>query len=342
MSYEIEVASLTKSFNDHKVVEDLSFTVSSGEIVGFLGPNGAGKTSTMRMLTCFWPPSEGKAFVAGYDVFEQSLEVRKRVGYLPEHVPLYMDMTVTEYLNFVGKAKGVGGRYLNGIVDSVVSRTGLAEVRRQPIATLSKGFRQRVGLAQALVNNPKVLILDEPTTGLDPGQIIEIRSLIKELSLGHTIILSTHILPEVEMICDRVIIINKGKIVAIDTVTNLTRELTKTQMTSVVVAGTADQVKLAIRSVPGVLVTEQHKWDKPGQVHFIVHAHLVNDIRGELAKALVMAGFPLLELSAHQMSLEDIFLELTTKGKKVSSGGQMAANMPPSGSNPQHSGRIVH
>lgn len=317
MSYEIEVQGLTKTFEDRAVVEDLSFTVSSGEIVGFLGPNGAGKTSTMRMLTCFWPPSQGRALVGGFDCFEESLEVRKRVGYLPEHVPLYTDMSVVEYLMFVAKAKGVGARYQTGIVDSVIQRTGLAEVRRQPIATLSKGYRQRVGLAQALVNNPKVLILDEPTTGLDPGQIIEIRNLIKELSLGHTIILSTHILPEVEMICDRVIIINKGKIVATDTVTNLTRELTKTQMTSLVVEGPADQVKLAIRSVPGVLVTEQHKWDKPNQVHFIVHANLAHDIRGDLAKAIVMAGFPLLEITSHQMSLEDIFLELTSKGKRM-------------------------
>lgn len=317
MSYEIEVQGLTKTFEDRAVVEDLSFTVSSGEIVGFLGPNGAGKTSTMRMLTCFWPPTHGRALVGGFDCFEESMEVRKRVGYLPEHVPLYTDMSVIEYLLFVAKAKGVGARYQSGIVDNVIQRTGLAEVRRQPIATLSKGYRQRVGLAQALVNNPKVLILDEPTTGLDPGQIIEIRNLIKELSLGHTIILSTHILPEVEMICDRVIIINKGKIVATDTVTNLTRELTKTQMTSLVVEGPADQVKLAIRSVAGVLVTEQHKWEKPNQVHFIVHANLAHDIRGDLAKAIVMAGFPLLEITSHQMSLEDIFLELTSKGKRV-------------------------
>ncbi|HYE79797.1 MAG TPA: ATP-binding cassette domain-containing protein [bacterium] len=319
MSYEIEVVGLTKSFGQRNVVEDLHFTVNSGEIMGFLGPNGAGKTSTMRMLTSYWPPSSGKAKVGGFDVFEQSMEVRRRVGYLPEHVPLYHDMEVTEYLTFVAKAKQVAGRYQSGMVDALIERTGLAEVRRQPIATLSKGYRQRVGLAQALVNNPKVLILDEPTTGLDPAQIIEIRQLIKELSLGHTILLSTHILPEVEMVCDRVIIINRGQIVAIDTVENLTRELTKTQMTSVVVAGPADQVKVAIRSVPGVLVTEQHKWDKPGQVHFIVHANLSHDIRGDLAKAIVMAGFPLLELTAHTMSLEDIFLELTTRGRKSSS-----------------------
>lgn len=335
MSIEIEVAGLTKTFGNHHVVEDLSFTVNSGEIVGFLGPNGAGKTSTMRMLTCYWPPSAGKATVGGFDVFEQSLEVRRRVGYLPEHVPLYHEMSTEEYLIFVAKAKGVGGRYQAGIVDSVTQRCGLASVRRQPIATLSKGYRQRVGLAQALVNNPKVLILDEPTTGLDPAQIIEIRTLIKELSLGHTILLSTHILPEVEMVCDRVIIINGGKIVAIDSVANLTRELTKTQMTSLVAEGPADQVKLAIRSVPGVLVTEQHKWDKPNQVHFIVHANLSHDIRGDLAKAIVMAGFPLLELHAHQLSLEDIFLELTMKGKKVSSATAAQAAVA-------HAGRLSH
>src|SRR6202167_2283 len=221
----ITVTELTKRYARHTAVDHVSFEVQKGQIVGFLGPNGAGKTTTMRMLTCFLPPTSGIATVAGFDVLEQSFEVKKRIGYLPETPPLYPEMRTAEYLAFVGSLKGLSGADLNKRVEYVLDRCAVADVRDKLLGKLSKGYRQRVGLAQAIIHNPDVLILDEPTAGLDPKQIIETRELIKELAGNHTIILSTHILPEVSQTCDRVIIINKGKLVAVDTPDNLTARL---------------------------------------------------------------------------------------------------------------------
>jgi ABC-2 type transport system ATP-binding protein len=221
----IEVEHLTKVYNNRKVVDDISFQVNKGEILGFLGPNGAGKTTTMRILTCYMPCTDGTARVAGYDVFEESIEVRKRIGYLPENLPLYHEMTVQSYLHFVARIKGTASASRKNTVNEAMEKCSIADVRDRIIGKLSKGYKQRVGLAQSLLNNPEVLILDEPTIGLDPKQIFEVRSLIKGLAGGHTVILSTHILPEVSMTCDRVVIINNGKLIAIDTPEGLAHQV---------------------------------------------------------------------------------------------------------------------
>jgi ABC-2 type transport system ATP-binding protein len=226
----IEVRNLTKRYGDVVAIRDISFTAATGQILGFLGPNGAGKTTTMRVITGFMPATSGTVKVAGYDIFDDSLEVRKRIGYLPESPPLYNDMTVTSYLRFVGRIRGIAKAELGDSVDRVLRRCGLAEVAERVIGHLSKGFRQRVGLAQALVHNPGVLVLDEPTIGLDPRQIIEIRRLIQELSGERTVILSTHILPEVTQLCEKVVIINEGRIAVEDTLANLTRDMTLEQV----------------------------------------------------------------------------------------------------------------
>jgi len=222
----IEVHELTKRYGDREVVKGITFTAERGQVLGFLGPNGAGKTTTMRMLTGFLPPSSGTARIAGFDIFAQSSEVRRRIGYLPENPPLYMDMTVRSYLTFVARLKGIARTKVRAACEDVIERTGLAHVAGRLLAHLSKGYKQRVGLAQALIHDPEVLVLDEPTIGLDPRQIIEIRQLIKTLSGNRTVILSTHILPEVAQVCDKVVIINDGRIACEDTIANLTREAT--------------------------------------------------------------------------------------------------------------------
>jgi len=226
----IEVRNLTKRYGDITAVADVSFTAQTGQILGFLGPNGAGKTTTMRIITGFLPATSGTVKVAGFDIFEQSYEVRKRIGYLPENPPLYHDMSVTTYLQFVGRIKGLSKRDLPDAVDRALQVCGLTEVSTRLLGHLSKGYRQRVGLAQALIHNPSVLVLDEPTIGLDPRQIIDIRTLIRELSRDRTVILSTHILPEVSQLCEKVVIINAGRIVLEDTMENLTRELSLEQV----------------------------------------------------------------------------------------------------------------
>jgi ABC-2 type transport system ATP-binding protein len=309
----IEVEGLTKSYGDVVVVDNVSFVVESGEILGFLGPNGAGKTTTMRMLTGYLPPTEGTARIVGYDVFKDSLKVRRRIGYLPEQVPLYHDMSVTTYLNFVARVKATESRTRKDMINEIMLNCGLKEVENKIIGKLSKGFRQRVGLAQALIGNPSVLILDEPTTGLDPRQIAQIREMIKQLAYGHTIILSTHILPEVSMVCDKVVIINNGKIVAQDSVENLTKELTKTQMTFMTIHGPSRLVKESLKTVHGVLVVESKPGEDEDINDYIVHAQLDRDIRELLARCVVDSGYGLMELKAHALSLEDIFLQLTTK-----------------------------
>ncbi len=307
----IEVESLTKRYGRTTAVDGISFKVEKGEILGFLGPNGAGKTTTMRILTCYLPPTEGTARVAGHDVFREPLEVKKRVGYIPETPPLYPDMEVETFLGFCAKIKGVAKKDRRARVDEAMGKCKVGDVRRTLIGKLSKGYRQRVGLAQAILNNPEVLILDEPTAGLDPKQIIETRELIKGLGGDHTIILSTHILPEVSMTCGRVVIINKGKVVAEDTPENLTHRLKGSAALRLEVRGEQEKVLEALRAVPGVRELRP-RGDGPGVVAVEVEVEKGSDIRADLASAVVARGFGLLGLQQVGMSLEEIFLHLTT------------------------------
>src|SRR5579864_2275114 len=264
----IKVEELTKRYARNVAVDHISFQVEKGQIVGFLGPNGAGKTTTMRMLTCFMPPTDGHAEVAGFDVLESPMEVKKRIGYLPESPPVYPEMEVVEYLNFVGRIKGVPKAGLAKRIDEVMEKCAVTDVRNKEIGKLSKGYRQRVGLAQAIIHNPDVLILDEPTSGLDPHQIIETRDLIKGLAGDHTIILSTHILPEVEQICEKVIIIAKGKVVATDSVENLTSRLRGSESVAVeVIASDAGAVQSCLEKVAGVSRVLPRE-SKDGRLHF--------------------------------------------------------------------------
>jgi gliding motility-associated transport system ATP-binding protein len=314
----IKVEGLTKRYARNVAVDHISFEVEKGQIVGFLGPNGAGKTTTMRMLTCFMPPTEGTAQVAGFDVTENPMEVKRRIGYLPESPPVYPEMEVIEYLDFVGRIKGVPKANLKSRIDEVMQKCAIADVRNKEIGKLSKGYRQRVGLAQAIVHNPDVLILDEPTAGLDPHQIIETRDLIKGLSGDHTIILSTHILPEVEQTCQRVMIINKGKLVATDTMENLTSRLHGAETVAVEVIsndGSAspqwvESVQQKLEHVPGV-TRVTGKESKDGRARFTVESQQGRHVRPELARAVIEAGWQLNELHGMGLSLEEIFLELT-------------------------------
>jgi ABC-2 type transport system ATP-binding protein len=302
----IEVQNLSKTFGPRVALDDLSFDVQKGEILGFLGPNGAGKTTTMRILTGFMPATSGKATVAGFDVFEQSLEARKRIGYLPESVPLYPEMSVWSYLNFMAELRGVPDRADH--IEEVMEAVQITDREDQLIGKLSRGYRQRVGIAQALVHDPEVLILDEPTVGLDPKQIIEVRDLIKSLAGERTVILSTHILPEVQQICSRVLIINKGRIVAEDTPEHLTSSLQGTERIYLQLhQPTADAAAL-IGKVDKVLSVQAQD---NGQ--FDIECALGADRREEIARLAVNKGWGLLELRPVRLSLEDIFLQLTTE-----------------------------
>jgi ABC-2 type transport system ATP-binding protein len=313
----ITVSELTKRYARNTAVDGISFEVPKGSIVGFLGPNGAGKTTTMRMLTCFLPPTSGTATVAGFDVLQAPLEVKKRIGYLPEVPPLYQEMKTDEYLTFVGKLKGLSGTELRQRVDTVCERCAIADVRNRLLGKLSKGYRQRVGLAQAIIHNPEVLILDEPTAGLDPKQINETRDLIKSLAGDHTIILSTHILPEVEQTCEKVIIINKGKLVATDSVSNLQNRARGAESVLVEVAGrngdldsAAAQRKLEqVGGVSRVVFKERRE----NRSVFEVESRKDRFVRGDLARAVVEAGWDLNEMRPASVSLEEIFLKLTTE-----------------------------
>jgi ABC-2 type transport system ATP-binding protein len=308
----IQVEHLTKCFGSLRAIEDVSFRVEPGEILGFLGPNGAGKTTTMRILAGFFPATDGTAQVAGYDVFAQPLEAKRRVGYLPENPPLYTEMSVDSYLRFVARIKGVKGVQIDSRVDYVKERCGLLEEGHRLIRHLSKGYRQRVGLAQALVHNPEVLILDEPTIGLDPKQIIEVRNLIKSLGGDHTVILSTHILPEVSMTCERVTIINNGKIVAVDTPENLTNQLSGGQRIEVEVAGSMEMLPQVINTVPMVKME-----GLPEGVDGLYRLTLVSEgqeeVRNIVSRKLIEAGFEVYGLRAEGMTLEQVFLKLTTE-----------------------------
>jgi ABC-2 type transport system ATP-binding protein len=309
----IEVDHLSKVFGRTTAVKDISFQVEKGEILGFLGPNGAGKTTTMRVLTCFLPATRGTARVAGLDILENPLEVRRRLGYLPETVPLYNDMTVTGYLDFMGRIKGVGKENRARRIEEVMESCGLTDRRSTIIGKLSKGYRQRVGLAQALIHDPDILILDEPTIGLDPAQTREVRELIRRLRGDHTIILSTHILPEVSMVCNRVIIINRGEIAAMDTPANLNAQLRKSEVVYLEVRGASEQVVQTLQAVDGVVnVIPQPNGHEAVQA-YQVETGLGQDLREKLAATLIGAKFGLLEMRPVQMTLEDIFLEITTE-----------------------------
>ncbi len=306
----IQVQGLTKDYGARRAIENLHFEVKQGEIVGFLGPNGAGKTTTMRILTGYMPPSQGSATVAGYDIIEESLEVRKRVGYLPETVPLYTDMTALEYLQFMADLRQLPNSAERAA--EALEMVGMESRARSYIGSLSKGMRQRIGLAQALIHRPEVLILDEPTIGLDPVQVVEVRNLIRELGRQRTVLLSTHILSEAQQVCDRVLIINKGKIVAEDTPENLQARLVGVERVSLRVRGEADGLTKLLSKIKGV---QNVKLNPDGSLEFQFAPG--QDIRPEVARAVVNAGYALLEMRPIGMSLEEIFLELTREDNPV-------------------------
>ena len=308
----IRAENLTKRYGPVTAIDRVSFEVEKGEILGFLGPNGAGKTTTMRVLSGFFPATEGKAVVAGYDVFEQPLEAKKRLGYLPEHPPVYDAMTVDEYLRFVGTIKGLDGGNLVTRLGEVKERCGLVGEGNRLIKHLSKGFKQRVGLAQALIHEPEVLILDEPTVGLDPKQIIEVREMIKNLAGDHTIILSTHILPEVSMTCQRVVIINNARIVAIDTPENLNSQLRGGEVIELEVRGPIERLTSAFTDLPQIIEVTVSEAENDC---YIVNLETEGkeDIRHEVAKRIFLAGLDLFQLKTQTMTLEEIFVRLTTE-----------------------------
>jgi ABC-2 type transport system ATP-binding protein len=319
----IEVERLTKHYGPVTAIRDVSFSVAPGQIVGFLGPNGAGKSTTMRILSCFMPASSGSARVAGHDVFRDSLEVRRRIGYLPESVPLYTEMRVAPYLEFVAEVKGVSRSDRRRRVADVMDRCMVADVQNRLIGTLSKGYRQRVGLAQALVSDPEVLILDEPTIGLDPKQITEIRSLIKSLAGQHTVILSTHILPEVSIVCSGVIIINKGGIVAQGPIDTLVEQVFPTARVEVEIVGPPPAVRERIRSISGVLSVEDQMVAN-GAARYVVEAARGRDVRAEIFKLAAQQHWDLLELRRVGMTLEEVFIRIVA-GEEGGEAGAAAA-----------------
>jgi ABC-2 type transport system ATP-binding protein len=308
METMIAVQDLTKYYGLTPAISRLSFEVQQGEIVGFLGPNGAGKTTTLKILAGFLPPTSGRAQINGHDCLTESLAVRRSLGYLPETAPLYTELTVSQFLRFAARAKGVEAVRQQAEMDRVAEACGLQEVKHTLISSLSKGFRQRVGLAQALLNSPPLLILDEPTIGLDPAQIVDIRQLIKDLSGDHTVVLSSHILPEVSQLCQRVIIINKGQIVASDTPENLSRQLGRGSRLRLQVRGPAPEIIAALKGHSGVKEVVSQ-----GEAAFLVEAGDDHDLRPDLARLVVAKGWDLLELQAQEFSLEEVFLNLVTE-----------------------------
>jgi len=313
----IEIKNLTKNYGQIKAVKNLNFTVEKGEILGFLGPNGAGKSTTMNIITGYIPSTEGTVKVCGYDIMENPREVKKRIGYLPENPPLYLDMTVIDYLSFVADLKMVPKKVKKSQIKDVMELVKITDHRNRLVKNLSKGYRQRVGLAQALIGNPEVLILDEPTIGLDPKQIIEIRKLIKALGKHHTVILSSHILPEVSAVCERVVIINKGEIAAVDTPENLSKNFGAASRLSVSIAGPRNSVVGHIREIYGVKYVEPAAEKEKEVTSYIVESDKDVDIRRPLFFAMAKAGYPILELRPVSMSLEEIFLQIVTEEKEV-------------------------
>ncbi len=315
----IEVTKLTKKYGDFLAVNNISFNVKQGEILGFLGPNGAGKTTTMRIIAGYMPPTAGTTKVAGYDVFEEPIKVKSQIGYLPENSPLYGHMTVKDYLLFMAEIKGVAKAQRKSRLNEALHKCWLEDVQDRLVSHLSKGYKQRVGIAQALIHDPPVLILDEPTIGLDPKQIIQVRNMIRSLKGDHTIILSTHILPEVSMTCDRIVIINKGQVVAMDTPEALSKRLKGTEKIYLQVMGAVDKICARLGTIKGVLNVSTH------QDGIIVENDGQADIRPYLAEIIVKNKWKLLEMRSVGMSLEEIFLQLTTVEKtQITQKGQEA------------------
>ena len=309
----IEVTNLTKVYGNKRAVDGISFTVNQGEILGFLGPNGAGKSTTMNILTGYISSTSGSAKIDGKDILDDPIAAKKHIGYLPEHPPLYLDMTVQEYLEFVYQLKKAR-QPMKEHIDDICRRIKITDVQKRIIKNLSKGYQQRVGLAQALIGNPEVLILDEPTVGLDPKQVIEIRNLIKNLGKRHTIILSSHILPEVQAVCDRVIVINKGKLVADDTAENLSRNLSDDFHYIARIEGPEEEVLKLVSTIPGMKEAQTLGQKEEGVFEFSLEAEPGADIRRELFKRLSERSYPLLGLKTTELTLEDIFLQLTQDG----------------------------
>jgi ABC-2 type transport system ATP-binding protein len=302
----IQARALVKRFGSRTAVRDISFDIGKGEVVGFLGPNGAGKTTTLRMLTGYFPPTSGEIRVDGMDIFEHPREVKKKIGYLPENLPLYKEMTVGSYLDFVARIKAVRKPERKGKIDLAIERCSLEDVRKRPIGNLSKGYRQRVGIAQAILHEPEVLFLDEPTSGLDPKQIIEIRELVRKLAGQHTLVLSTHVLPEVTMTCRRVIILNEGRLAAVDTIEGLSERLRPTNRIVLKLRNADTRALEVLGKIPGVLAVRER-----GDGSVLVESEKDSDVREEAAKATIEAGCGLLELQSEKLSLEEVFLKLT-------------------------------
>lgn len=321
----IEVQQVTKRYGQHTAIDRVTFSVANGEVLAFLGPNGAGKTTTMRILTCFMPATEGVARVAGYDCAEQPLEVQRRIGYLPETPPVYQELTVTEYLRFVGQLRGLTASALTAAIGREVERLGLGQVRHRLIGNLSRGFRQRVGLAQALLHDPPVLILDEPTVGLDPKQIIEIRELIKSLAGSHSVILSTHILPEATAVCQRVVIISNGRIVAEDTPEQLSARLRHSEKIALAVTRPPSDVETRLGKIPGIL--QVHANGPEG--NYLLEYQLGQDVREEVARLAVTGNWGLVELKSISMTLEDVFLQLTRHEEGVAQTAEDTEQVTP-------------
>ena len=307
----IQVSGLTHYYGPFPAIQDVTFNVRKGEILGFLGPNGAGKTTTMRILTGYMPPTRGSVILDGFDLVENSLEARRRIGYLPETVPLYADMTVTSYLKYMGTLRGMPPRRIKSRIDDVVGLCRLEDYRKTIIGKLSKGFRQRVGIAQAIMHEPEVLVLDEPTIGIDPIQVVETRRLIQDLGKSQTVVLSSHILPEVSMICERVLIINEGRIVAEDTPKNLAEGLQGVERLEIEIGGPVSEVLPALRNVRGVSRVVHRSL--PQKELYTVHVESGRDIRDEISRAVISSGWSLLSMQSVGMSLEEIFLKLTTQ-----------------------------
>ena len=313
----IEVTNLTKHYGPKHAVDNISFTINSGEIVGFLGPNGAGKSTTMNIMTGYLSATDGSVKIDGIDILDDPLVAKRHIGYLPEHPPLYLDMTVDEYLSFVYDLKGVKGVSKAKHVAEVCESVSITHVRKRVIGNLSKGYKQRVGLAMAMIGNPDVLILDEPTVGLDPNQIIEIRNVIKDLGKERTVILSSHILPEVQAICERVLVINNGKIVANDTPENLSRAVSEDHKLIVRVSGKKEDIASVLRGCEGIRTAEYLGAHEEGSCDFVIESDPNVDLRKPMFYALAKAGCPILMLKPMDMTLEDIFLKLTTDESAV-------------------------
>ena len=316
MAGMIEVKGLTKFYGNYPAIEDLNFEVRKGEILGFLGPNAAGKTTTMRIITGFMPPTRGTVTVAGYDVVDKSLEARRLTGYLPETVPLYTDMPVEAYLRFMGTLRGMKPKRIRTRIGEVIDICRLGDYRKSLIGKLSKGFRQRVGIAQAILHEPEVLVLDEPTIGIDPIQVVETRKLIKDVGREHTVILSTHILPEVSMVCQRVLIIHEGQIMAEDTPNNLAERLQGVEKVQVEIRGPQEQVTRALGSIRGVVSVSQssdgESQEPEARTTYTIEAKRGLDLRGTISRVVISNGWGLLTIQLVGMSLEEIFLKLTT------------------------------